>query len=81
MVVTRPAVSARWEDAGRGGCRPVRLIQNDLVDEFNLMIDPVIVGGGKRLFRDDGMLTRLRLVASNVTTTGRDHRNVRTAKD
>ncbi len=46
------------------------LIQNDLVDEFNLMIDPVIVGGGKPLFHDDGMLTRLRLVASNVTTTG-----------
>jgi riboflavin biosynthesis pyrimidine reductase len=27
-----------------------------LVDELRLMIDPVMVGGGKRLFRDDGAL-------------------------
>ena len=27
------------------------LIQHDLVDEFQLMIDPLIVGGGKQLFR------------------------------
>jgi dihydrofolate reductase len=46
------------------------LIQEDLIDEFHLMIDPVIVGGGKRLFRDDGMLTTLRLVDNKVTTTG-----------
>jgi riboflavin biosynthesis pyrimidine reductase len=26
------------------------LIQHDLVDEFQLMIDPLIVGGGKQLF-------------------------------
>jgi hypothetical protein len=34
------------------------------------MIDPVVVGGGKRLFRDDGALRPLRLVDSQVTTTG-----------
>jgi hypothetical protein len=34
------------------------------------MIDPVVVGGGKRLFRDDGAIKRLRLVDSQVTTTG-----------
>jgi hypothetical protein len=34
------------------------------------MIDPLVVGGGKRLFRDDGVLRRLRLVDSQVTTTG-----------
>ena len=46
------------------------LIQHNLVDEFHLMIDPVIVGGGKRLFTDNGQLTRLRLVDNKVTTTG-----------
>ncbi len=46
------------------------LIEHDLVDEFQLMIDPVVVGGGKRLFRDDGALRPLRLVHSETTTTG-----------
>ena len=46
------------------------LVEHDLVDEFRVMIDPVVVGGGKRLFRDDGGLRPLRLVDSQVTTTG-----------
>ena len=46
------------------------LIDHDLVDEFRVMIDPVILGGGKRIFRDDGVLRPLRLVDSRVTTTG-----------
>ncbi|MGI8335252.1 dihydrofolate reductase family protein [Actinomadura scrupuli] len=41
-----------------------------VVDELRLMIDPVVVGGGKRLFRDDGALRRLRLTDSQVTSTG-----------
>ena len=46
------------------------LFEHDLVDEFRLMIDPVLLGGGKRLFADDAELRRLRLVDSHVTTTG-----------
>jgi dihydrofolate reductase len=46
------------------------LLAHDLVDEFRLMIDPVVVGSGKRLFRDDGVLRALRLVSSEVTSTG-----------
>jgi dihydrofolate reductase len=46
------------------------LVAHDLVDEFRVMIDPLVVGGGKRLFRDDGALRPLRLVDSQVTTTG-----------
>jgi dihydrofolate reductase len=46
------------------------LFGQGLVDEFRLMIDPVVLGGGKRLFRDDGVLSPLRLVDSQVTTTG-----------
>ncbi len=46
------------------------LMEHDLVDEFRLMIDPVVVGGGKRIFGDDGVLRPLRLVDGQVTTTG-----------
>ena len=46
------------------------LVTHDLVDEFRVMIDTVVVGGGKRLFRDDGALRPLRLLNSQVTTTG-----------
>ena len=46
------------------------LIEHDLVDEFRLMIDPVVLGGGKRMFRDDGLLMQLRLVDGQVTGTG-----------
>jgi dihydrofolate reductase len=46
------------------------LVEHDLVDEFRVMVDPLVVGGGKRLFRDDGARRRLRLLDSQVTTTG-----------
>ena len=46
------------------------LFEHDLVDELRLMIDPLLVGGGKRIFRDDGVLRSWRLVDSEVTTTG-----------
>jgi dihydrofolate reductase len=46
------------------------LIANDLVDEYFLTVYPVVLGGGKRLFRDDEQLRRLELVNSNNTSTG-----------
>jgi dihydrofolate reductase len=46
------------------------LLEHALVDELRLMIDPIVVGGGKRLFPHDGALRTLRLVNSTVTTTG-----------
>jgi dihydrofolate reductase len=46
------------------------LTEHDLVDEFRIMIDPLLLGGGRRIFRDDGTLRPLRLVDSQVTTTG-----------
>jgi len=46
------------------------LLAHDLVDELRLMIDPVILGGGKRFFRDDGACLRLGLSTSETTSTG-----------
>ena len=46
------------------------LVERDLIDEFQLMVDPLFVGGGKRLFRDDGVLRTLRLVQSQITPSG-----------
>ena len=46
------------------------LISNDLVDEYRLMIEPVILGGGKRLFPDDGRAHTLELVATTTSNTG-----------
>jgi dihydrofolate reductase len=38
------------------------LIEHDLVDEYRLMVFPVVLGGGKRLFPDTNESTALRLV-------------------
>jgi dihydrofolate reductase len=46
------------------------LLADDLVDELRLMIDPVILGGGKRFFRDEGTCRRFALVAGETTSTG-----------
>ncbi len=46
------------------------LIANDLVDELSLSIFPITLGGGKRLFPDDGALRTWRLTNSNATSTG-----------
>jgi dihydrofolate reductase len=46
------------------------LVAHGLVDEFRVMVDPLLVGGGKRLFPDDGERRPLRLVASQATGAG-----------
>ena len=46
------------------------LLPHDLIDEYRLAIYPVLLGGGVRLFPDDGALHRLKLVDSKPTTTG-----------
>jgi dihydrofolate reductase len=46
------------------------LIEQDLVDELRLMVFPVILGAGKRLFGDPGEKKTLRLVDSKVVGDG-----------
>ena len=46
------------------------LIANDLVDEYRLMIEPVILGGGKKIFPDDGAARNLELVGTTTSKTG-----------
>jgi dihydrofolate reductase len=47
-----------------------QLIEHDLVDEYRLMIEPVLLGGGKRVFPDDGRARALELVSATTTGTG-----------
>jgi dihydrofolate reductase len=46
------------------------LLKDDLVDAFRLMIDPLVLGGGKRFLPDDGVKRAMELVDSTVTSTG-----------
>jgi dihydrofolate reductase len=45
------------------------LLANDLVDELRLLLYPIAVGGGKRLFTD-GVLTRFKLLEATPYPSG-----------
>jgi dihydrofolate reductase len=46
------------------------LMRRGLVDEYQLLIHPLVLGSGRRLFTDDVPCSALRLVRSVPTTTG-----------
>ena len=46
------------------------LIEHDLVDELRLMVFPVVLGGGKRLFGDTSDKKSLRLTDSKIVGDG-----------
>jgi dihydrofolate reductase len=46
------------------------LLANDLVDRLNLLVFPVIVGAGRRLFAQSGIATGLSLDESQTTPSG-----------
>jgi dihydrofolate reductase len=47
-----------------------QLIERDLVDEYRLMIEPILLGGGKQVFPSDGQARPLELVSVTKTGTG-----------
>jgi dihydrofolate reductase len=46
------------------------LMPHGLIDEYVLLIHPLVLGSGHKLFQDGSALTRLRLVDSVATTKG-----------
>ena len=46
------------------------LMANGLVDQYRLMVYPVVLGEGKRLFRDAEAIKRLHLTESETTSVG-----------
>ena len=46
------------------------LLEHDLVDEFRLMIFPITLGGGKKLFADGTQPLAFKLVKSATSSTG-----------
>ena len=46
------------------------LLDHDLVDRLNLLVFPVIVGAGRRLFPENGVATSLALNESRTTPSG-----------
>lgn len=46
------------------------LMRHDLIDEYVLLLCPLVLGGGKRLFRDGGPKMPFELVDSKATSTG-----------
>lgn len=46
------------------------LMRRNLVDEYVLLIHPLVLGSGRRLFTDGGSFATLRLIDTKTTTTG-----------
>jgi dihydrofolate reductase len=46
------------------------LLAEGLIDVLNLMIEPILLGSGKRIFPGDGMARPMRLVSSVTASTG-----------
>jgi dihydrofolate reductase len=71
-----PAVNALRERAGgdvnvMGSSQLVRsLLEADLVDDLHLMIEPIVLGGGKTIFPSDGVARTFELVSATTAGTG-----------
>jgi dihydrofolate reductase len=46
------------------------MLAEGLVDELNLFVEPILLGGGKRIFPEDGAARPLELVSSVTAATG-----------
>jgi dihydrofolate reductase len=48
----------------------LQLVENDLVDEYQLMLEPIMLGGGKTIYPSDGRARPLELVSVKQAPTG-----------
>jgi dihydrofolate reductase len=48
----------------------LQLVENDLVDEYRLMLEPILLGGGKTIFPSDGRARPLELMSVTQANTG-----------
>ena len=46
------------------------LLAEGLVDELNLLVEPIVLGGGKRIWPDDGVARPMELARSLTAATG-----------
>jgi dihydrofolate reductase len=46
------------------------LLPHALIDEYLLMIHPLVLGSGHRLFEHQNHVAKLHLIASSATSTG-----------
>jgi dihydrofolate reductase len=46
------------------------LLKEGVIDELNLMIEPILLGGGKRIFPEDGAARPMQLVECVTSRTG-----------
>ena len=45
-------------------------VKHNLIDQYMLLIHPLVLGSGRRLFTDGGAFAALRLVDTKTTPTG-----------
>jgi dihydrofolate reductase len=71
------ATDAEGNEDGDGGIQvwgssslATQLVENDLVDEYRLMVEPILLGGGKTIFPRDGHARPLELVSVTPAKTG-----------
>jgi len=71
------AIRALRTSGGDGGVQVMgsaslarQLVEHDLVDEYRLMLEPIVLGGGKSIFPADGSARALELVEVRQAPTG-----------
>jgi dihydrofolate reductase len=71
------AIRSLRASGGEGGLQVMgstslarQLVENDLVDEYRIMLEPILLGGGKTIFPSDRRARRLELVSLAQAKTG-----------